>query len=94
MVTLMFGAGMPGLYLVMFFQLFFMYWFDKFCCKQQTLTRHLVVRIYKTPPRYGIDMSRTTRTIMQYAILFHVVISFFMYSNTAIFSDDDVMSSP
>ena len=47
------------------------------------------MRIYKTPPRYGIDMSQISRNSMQYAILAHVVVGFFMFSNTAIFSDDE-----
>ena len=30
---------------------------------------------------------------MQYGLLAHVIVAFFMYSNTAIFSDDDVLNS-
>jgi hypothetical protein len=34
LITMMFGSGMPGLYLVMFVQLLIMYWIDKLCCKR------------------------------------------------------------
>jgi hypothetical protein len=37
-------------------------------------------------------MSKISRRTMQYAIMIHVVISFFMFSNTAIFSDDESLN--
>lgn len=52
------------------------------------INRNIVVKILKTPPRYGIDMSRMARQVMQYAILIHVVISYFIFTNSAIFIDD------
>jgi hypothetical protein len=55
------------------------------------MTQDLVVRLYKTPPRYGIDMSQISRHSMQYALLVHVVLGFFMFSNTVIFSDDETL---
>ena len=56
------------------------------------MSKDLVVRLYKTPPRYGIDMSQISRHSMQYALLAHVVLGFFMFSNTVIFSDDQTLN--
>jgi hypothetical protein len=41
--------------------------------------------MHATPPRYGIEMSKKSRGLMKYAILAHLIIGFFMFSNTAVF---------
>ena len=56
------------------------------------MSEDLVTRLYKTPPRYGIDMSQISRNSMQYALIAHVVLAFFMYSNIVIFSDDETLN--
>jgi hypothetical protein len=53
-----------------------MYWVDKF----------LFLRMYRTPPRYGIELSDKSRNIMQWAIATHMAIGFYMFSNSSIFT--------
>lgn len=53
-----------------------MYWTDKF----------LFLRMYRTPPRYGIELSDKSRNIMQWAIATHMAIGFYMFSNSSIFT--------
>jgi hypothetical protein len=53
-----------------------MYWTDKF----------LFLRMYRTPPRYGIELSNKSRNIMQWAIATHMAIGFYMFSNSSIFT--------
>jgi len=77
-ITMMFGGGIPGLYIVMFFQMLVMYWLDK-----TNFLKHM-----KKPPRYGIELSEMTRKLFQYALLVHLLFSFFMFSNTHIFNDE------
>ena len=70
-ITMMFGGGIPSLYIVMF-------WLDK-----TNFLKHM-----KKPPRYGIELSEMTRKLFQYALLVHLLFSFFMFSNTHIFNDE------
>lgn len=46
----------------------------------------LVLRFYKTPPRYGIEMSDVVRRSMQFAIFLHMGFGFYMFSNSQIFT--------
>ena len=46
----------------------------------------LVLRFYKTPPRYGIEMSDVVRRSMQFAIFLHMAFGFYMFSNSQIFT--------
>ena len=46
----------------------------------------LVLRFYKTPPRYGIEMSNVVRDVMQQAIWVHMCFGFYMFSNSQIFT--------
>lgn len=75
-ITMIYSAGMPALYVISFLQFFSMYWFDKF----------LFLRLYRTPPRYGIELSDKSRNIMQWAIATHMAIGFYMFSNNSIFT--------
>jgi Calcium-activated chloride channel len=52
-ITMMFGAGIPSLYIVMFFQMLIMYWLDK-----RNFIKHM-----KKPPRYGVELSEMTRKL-------------------------------
>jgi hypothetical protein len=38
--------------------------------------------VTKTPPRYGLDLVAKARDIMYYALPLHMIIGFFMYTNT------------
>jgi len=42
--------------------------------------------MYRTPPRYGIELSEISRDIMQIATFLHMAFGFYMYSNSQIFT--------
>ena len=42
--------------------------------------------MYRTPPRYGIELSEISRDIMQIATLLHMAFGFYMFSNSQIFT--------
>ena len=45
-----------------------------------------VLRLYKTPPRYGVELSSKSRSIMQIAVFVHMMFGLYMFSNSTIFS--------
>ena len=75
-IMMIYSSGMPLLYPIGMLQYFFTYWVDKF----------LFLRLYKTPPRYGIEMSEVTRKTMVVAVFLHWLFAFYMYSNSQIFT--------
>ena len=79
-IMMIYSAGMPLLYPISMLQYFATYWIDKF----------LFLRFYRTPPRYGAEMSETVRRIMLAAIFIHFAIAFYMYSNSAIFTYNEI----
>jgi len=83
---MIYSSGMPLLYVIGMFQFFMTYWVDKLLCKIICLINSIVLGFYKTPPRYGIEMSEVTRKFMVYAIFLHLAIGFYMYSNSSIFT--------
>jgi len=42
--------------------------------------------LYRTPPRYGIELSEKSRDIMQMATFVHMAFGFYMFSNSQIFT--------
>jgi len=83
----MYSSGMPLLYPIGMFQMIATYWVDKYLCKLIiTQTLLIVLRFYKTPPRYGIEMSNVVRNVMQQAVLIHMLFGFYMFSNSQIFT--------
>ena len=74
-ISLMFGSGMPLLYLFGFVSFFLTYWVDKFA----------FLRIYQTPPRYNKDLMKASRESLYVAIFIHFIFGFWMYSNSVIF---------
>jgi hypothetical protein len=75
-IMMIYSSGMPLLYPIGMFQFIVTYWVDKL----------LFLRLYKTPPRYGIEMSEVTRRSMVFALFFHWLFGFYMYSNSQIFT--------
>lgn len=67
-----YSSGMPMLYFISTLQYIATYWVDKF----------LFLRFYRTPPRYGMEMSEVVRRSMVVAIFIHFAIGFYMYSNS------------
>ncbi len=72
--------------------MFATYWVDKYLCKyylpfiNNDLLIFIVLRFYKTPPRYGIEMSTVVRDMMQQAVWMHMFFGFYMFSNSQIFT--------
>ena len=80
---MIYSSGMPLLYFIGMIQFFLMYWVDKYLCKFHNDKQiFLVLRFYRTPPRYGIEMSEVTRKAMMFAIFLHLAFGFYMYSNS------------
>ena len=69
---------MPIVYIFLVCTFIVTYWVDK-------LT---VLRIYRKPPRYGKSLTKITREWLNLAIFLHFILSFWMYSNSAIFDTD------
>lgn len=78
-ISLMFGTGMPILYLFGFISFFLTYWVDKYA----------FLRIYQTPPRYNKDLMKASRESLNVAIFIHFVFGFWMYSNSVIFETSE-----
>ena len=78
-ITLMYGAGMPVLYVFASVSLFLTYWVDKIT----------FLRIYQTPPRYDIHLQKTTREWTNLSVILHFLVGFWMYSNSEIFDSTD-----
>lgn len=82
---LSFSTGMPMFYfcLPVFFGAFYLV--DKYLC---TLLSPVVVRYFKTPPRYGSQLSKVAHSLYAHAVLVHLGVGFFMFSNKDIIQDD------
>lgn len=70
-ICLMFNSGMPLLTIVCFFSLCVTYFFDK-------LT---FLRLYRLPPAIDETAATTATATLKYALLLHVVIATWMWSN-------------
>lgn len=78
-VTLMYGTGLPILYFFAFLSLGITYWVDKWA----------LLRVYQTPPRYDITLQKTTREWTNIAVLLHLIIGLWMFSNSILFNTED-----
>jgi hypothetical protein len=85
-IMMIYSSGIPALYIVGFVQFFLMYWVDKFLCKISSYLTIIVIRVYKTPPRYGMELSDIARKVIVYAMVIHLCFGFYMFSNSAIFT--------
>jgi len=75
-IIMMYSASIPILYVSGLLICITMYWSDKV----------LFLRHYRLPPRYGRDLATRAITIMEYAILLHLIVGCYMLSNETIFS--------
>jgi len=78
-ITLMFSAGMPLLYFVFFFEILIKYWVDKIW----------FLRLNRTPPRYGKELTDSARSYLFYGVLLHLGIGFMMFSHPDLFADNE-----
>ena len=75
-IILMYSSAIPILYVSGLLICLTMYWSDKF----------LFLRHYRLPPRYGRDLASRSISMMEYAIVLHLIIGCYMLSNETIFS--------
>jgi len=74
-ISLMFGTGMPILYLFGFIAFWITYWVDKWT----------MLRIYQIPPNYNKEVVKSSREWINAAIILHFLFGWWMYSNAIIF---------
>jgi hypothetical protein len=77
-VTLMFNAGMPILTIIFLIYMVVCFSFDKFT----------FLRLYRLPPALDETAATATTSLLNYAVVFHILISMWMYSNPDIFEAD------
>lgn len=75
-IVLMYSTAMPVLYLCGVVVCAITYWTDKI----------LFLRLYRTPPRYGLELAKGVQTVMEWAILLHLFVGLYMISNPEIFN--------
>lgn len=73
-MTFLYSTGMPILYPVCCFSFFLTYWVDKY----------FFLNVYRTPPRFDIELMKTVRGLLKYAVIIHFLFGFYMISNTSI----------
>jgi hypothetical protein len=86
---MLYSSGMPVLYIIGIVHFVVMYWVDKFCCKHHQLNLLLVIRWYKAPPMYGMELATLSRRMMKFAVLFHMAFGFYMFSESSIFTTEE-----
>ena len=75
----MYGSGMPILYLSTAASLFLIYWVDKIT----------LFRLYSSPPRYNKKLMSSVRSWLTIGLVIHMIMGFWMYSNSTIFDTTD-----
>ena len=75
-LALLFGGGMPILYFFAAWIFCVTYWIDKIT----------LLRIYRKPPRFGIEVIRFARNMLIVGVILHFGFNFWMYSNSLVFN--------
>ena len=79
-VTFIYSGGIPILYPLAALFFFVTYWSDKY----------LILRQYVRPPKYDNYLALKTLEWFKFALFFHVLMSTFMFANTAILTDNNI----
>jgi hypothetical protein len=74
-VTLLFSAGLPLLLPLVSVWMFVAYWVDKY----------LLLRYYRTPPRYGTEVAQRMLKLLLYPLLAHLAVAIWMLGNPHLF---------
>jgi hypothetical protein len=77
-IIMLYSASIPCLYLAGFIICITMYWSDKI----------LFLRHWRTPPKFGIEVSARSNRIMEWSILVHLMFGAFMLTNQDIFNEN------
>jgi hypothetical protein len=75
-LVLLYSTSMPIMYLVG----------AVFCAFCYMVQKCLFLRLYRSPPKYGIQLVQGALKVMEWSILLHLFISVYMISNPDIFS--------
>lgn len=78
-VIMMFSACIPMLYLAGVLICFTTYWTDK----------TMFIKFYKLPPRHGATLANQARSIVEWSLLLHLFMGFYMISNPDIFTNEE-----
>jgi len=78
-VIMMFSACIPMLYLAGVLICFTTYWTDK----------TMFIKYYRLPPRHGATLANTARSIVEWSLLLHLFMGFYMISNPDIFTNEE-----
>ena len=75
----MFSSGMPLLYVLMAINFTVTFWIDKW----------LILRFYKTPTNFNGESILYSVGLMEYGIVFHFILGWFLMSNHKILTKDE-----
>lgn len=82
------------LYPITVLTLLITYGIDKYLCKENSCDYVLIVlRVYRTPLKYDMTLAEVARKIMKIAVFLHFCFGYYMYSNSAIFSYENIAFS-
>jgi len=82
-ITMLYGSGIPILYVVAAAFYFSSYWVDKF----------LLFRYFKRPLMMDQFLAKNTLSWFKYALVLHIIGGMLMYSNSAILPVKDTITS-
>jgi len=82
-VTMMYGSGIPILYLITAVFFFVTFWVDKF----------LILYCYRKPELLDHYLALRTLKWFKYALMLHVICAVLMYSNSDILPEKKIISS-
>lgn len=82
-ITMLYGSGIPILYVVAAAFYFTSYWVDKF----------LLLRYFKRPLMMDQYLAKNTLSWFKYALVLHIIGGMLMYSNSAILPVKDTITS-
>ena len=83
-VTLTFSSGLPLLYLVLYVNLVAVYWLDKY----------MILRVYQKPQIFTLELTKSVISSIKWALLVHILFSFFMYTTPNILSSAPLENAP
>jgi hypothetical protein len=78
-VVLMYSSGIPLLYVTCFFYFVITYWIDKW----------LLLRLYRSPPHFDLNISKMFNIIILIAIIFHFSFGIWIYGNSQILTNSN-----
>lgn len=79
-ITLCFGTAFPIFYVIALFAI----------AVQYTVERYTLAVFYRLPPKFSLDLTERNNSVLSYAPLFGVALSFWMFGNHSMFVNKDI----